>query len=145
MSCLHRGPLIQRGDTQRGRGLGSTLSSMFKGVVPALQFMGRKLLDSPITQKALKTAKKSAIEAGLNVATDTLQGRNFGESLKDNVSTAKKAVTDSLLTALNNAKVPAVRGKAKRVKAAGRKKNLPLTHVGKKRRKIHGDIFDEVF
>jgi hypothetical protein len=76
--------------------------------LPAMQFMGSKLLESPITQKALKTAKRSAIEAGRNVATDTLQGRNFGESLKDNVSTAKKAVTDSLLTALNNAKVPAV-------------------------------------
>jgi hypothetical protein len=41
-----------------------------------MQFMGRKLLESPITQKVLKTTKKLA----------------------------KKAVTDSLLTALNNAK-----------------------------------------
>jgi len=141
MSCLHRGPYIQKGDTQRGRGFGSTLSSMFKGVIPAMQFMGRKLLESPITQKILKTAKRSALEAGLNVASDTLRGRNLGESLKENVGTAKKAVTDSLVTALNNAKIPAVGGKT----APRKKKNLPLTYAGKKRRKIHGDIFDHAF
>jgi hypothetical protein len=149
MSCLHRGPYVQRGDIQRGRGIGSTLSSMFKGVIPAMKLMGHKLLESPITQKILKTAKRSAIDAGLNVAKDTLQGKNLKESLKENVATAKKSVTDSLLTALHNAQIPVLGGESVAVgktKSARKKRNLQLTHVGKKRRKIaHGDIFDKSF
>lgn len=100
--------------------------------------MGRKLWESPVTKRILNTAKNSAIEAGINVATDTLKGRNVGESLKGNVSTAKKAVTDSLLSALHNANVPTIGGK----KVAAKKRKAPIKHIGKKRRKIHGDLFD---
>lgn len=137
MSCLHRGPYIQRGSLQRGRGIGSTLRSIFHGVFPAMKSMGRKLWESPVTKGILNSAKNSAIEAGINVVSDTLKGKNVGESLKGNVSTAKKAVTDSLLSALHNVNSPTVKGKN-----TAKKRKLPIKHIGKKRKKIHGDIFD---
>ncbi len=137
MSCLHRGPYIQR-----GRGLGSTLGSMFKGVIPAMQVMGRKILESPVTQKVLKTAKRSAIEAGLNLATDALEGENLNESLSKNMSTAKKVVTDSLISALKRSKrkidpKPKPKPKQKLKIATPQKQN--------KRKKVARDIFDVKF
>jgi len=122
MSCLHRGPHIQR-----GRGIGSTLSAMFKGVLPAMQVMGKKILASPITQEVLQTAKRSAAEAGLNVVTDALQGKKVKESISKNVSTAKKAVTDSLVSGLKTLKGGNVKSAVKKSvgkKVAARKRRV---------------------
>ena len=135
MSCLHRGPYVQRGE-----GIGSTLTSMFKGVYPALQAMGQKLMNSSITQKVLKTAKRSAVDAGLNVAKDVLKGKKIGESLSENISAAKKAVTDSLVSALDKAKVPVVAG-VKRVKKIKTEKRKKKSRKGK----VPRDIFDEKY
>ena len=144
MSCFHRGPYIQR-----GRGIGGVLSSMFKSVVPALQVFGKNLLASPTTQDILKTAKQSTLQAGLNIAKDTLGGKNFGDSFKENVTTAKKAVTDSLMSALNNAKVSNAENVAT---VGGRKRKLgdKLTVVAKvgrksKKKKSYADLFEEDF
>jgi hypothetical protein len=138
---MHRGPYIQR-----GRGFGSTLSSMFKGVIPALQLFGEKVMTSPITQNILKTAKRSALEAGLNVARDTLGGKNLKESLSENVTTAKKAVTESLLSALDKAKVSNVGLEKKPVKKRRGVKLLSSKVGGKKsRKKKYADLFEETF
>jgi hypothetical protein len=136
MSCLHRGPFIQR-----GRGIGSTLSAVFKDVVPAVKVMGQKVVDSPITQKVVKTAKRSALEAGLNVATDVLEGRDFEESLSQNVSTAKRAVKDSLKQALNEAKVSRKTG----AKKARLEQSTVVATTRKRKGKNYGDLFDEKF
>lgn len=77
---------------------------MFKGVVPAAKLMGRTVYDSPITKQVLETAKRSALEAGLNVATDALEGKNVKVSLKGNMTAAKKKVSDSLVSALKRAR-----------------------------------------
>ena len=139
MSCLHRGPFIQR-----GRGIGSTLSAVFKDVVPVVKVMGQKIADSPITQQVVKTAKRSAREAGLNIATDVLEGRDFEESLSQNVSTAKRAVKDSLKQALQEAQVSTRKTGAK--KARLEQPTAVATKVGRKRkRKNYGDLFDEKF
>lgn len=147
MSCLHRGPFIQR-----GRGLGSTLSALFKGVVPAMQVMGQKLLASPITQNFLKTAKRSALEAGLNVTSDALRGKKLKESISENLTTAKKAVTDSLVSALDKAKVSSVgSSQVGRVVALPKKKkrgvkftSTPLVRKSGKK-KQYKDLFEEKF
>lgn len=135
MSCLHRGPYIQR-----GRGIGSTLRAMFKGVVPVMQVMGQKLMASPITKRILKTAKQSAIEAGVNVATDTLGGKNVGKSLAENVTTASKAVTDSLVSALK--KVKANSNSEIKKPPTKRKRGVAARKSKKKR---YSDIFEENF
>lgn len=97
MSCLHRGPYIQR-----GRGFGSTLNTMFKGVVPIMRVVGRDLYNAPLTQAVLNTAKRSALEAGLNVANDVLEGKNVKDSLKGNLNEVNRKVTDSLTSAMKN-------------------------------------------
>ena len=140
MSCIHRGPYVQR-----GRGFGSTISSWFKKVIPAAQLMGKKILESPITQNILKTAKRSAIDAGLNVATDALEGKKIKESLNENVATAKKAVSDAVLSAIKKVKSNRLGGD---VAVVEKKKRLPtkkavVISVGKKKRKNkYRDIFD---
>jgi hypothetical protein len=111
--------------------------------------MSQKLLASPLTQNILKTAKQSALEGGLNVATDMLQGKKFGKSLGENVATAKKAVTDSLVSALKRAKVSTVVGneavKGKKRKRAAAATTLPATVVTKKikrKKRSYGDLFE---
>jgi hypothetical protein len=119
---------------------------MFKGVIPALQVMGQKVMASPTTQGILKTAKRSLVEAGRNVATDVLQGKNVGESLSENVTTAKRAVTDSLVSALDNAKVSAVGNTVARNKRAKKTTGKLTTRVvarkGRGRKKKY-DLFDD--
>lgn len=137
MSCLHRGPYIQR-----GRGLGGTLSSMFKGVVPAMQVMGKKILAEPETKNVLKTLKRSAVEAGLNVASDTLSGKKLKESLSENVTTAKKAIKKSLSSAL--------KARASRVGNKTDENVVGVQHggmvkVSKRKKNLYGDIFEEKF
>jgi hypothetical protein len=123
---------------QRGRGIGSTLSAMFKGVIPAAQMMGKQVLASPLTKTVLKAAKRSARDAGLQLATDVLQGKRVKESLKENVSTAKKAVKKSLLTALSKAELPSIPCSEE---TSPRKKRK--ARRGKK--KSYSDIFEENF
>ena len=147
MSCFHRGPYIQR-----GRGVGSALNSMFKSVVPAMQVLGKKISASPIAQDVLSTGKQSAIKAGKNVVSDVTHGKKLGESIAENVTTAKKAVTESLLSALDKAKVSGVGTSRTEQTTVGnlgvkRKRAALTSSVGQKakRQKHYGDIFEENF
>jgi len=99
MSCHHRGPYVQR-----GRGFGSTLGSMFRGVVPALKMLGHQFITSPHTKAVLDTAKRSAAELGLNVARDTLEGKNVLDSVKTGLSAAKRKIAASAVTAIKKVK-----------------------------------------
>lgn len=153
MSCLHRGPYIQR-----GRGFGSTLNSMFRGIIPAARVMGRKVYDSPLTKNVLETAKRSALEAGLNVAEDTLEGKNVKESLKGNVIAAKKKISQSLVSALKKVKLhhqfdPSAaaaaavgkKKKSKNVTAISKKKVSRALALKKARSQRARDLFDTSF
>ena len=141
MSCLHRGPYIQR-----GRGIGSSLTAMFKGVIPALQLLGDKVMQSPITKEVIKTGKRAALDAGLNVASDVLGGKKLKPSLSENVTTAKKAVTKSLLSALEKTKANAI-GKTPVVKRKRVKKRatLPVGRKSRGKRSRTYDIFEEKY
>ena len=139
---MHRGPYIQC-----GRGLGGILNSMYKSVVPAMQLFGQKLLASPKTQEVLNTVKKSALEAGMNVVKDTLRGKNFGSSVSDNVSSAKEAISESLLSALDKKKVVSVAEPriVKKRKRANTFSTTPAHGRKAKTRKSYSDLFEENF
>lgn len=141
MSCLHRGPYIQR-----GRGIGSSLTAMFKGVIPALQLFGDKVMQSPITKEVIKTGKRAALDAGLNVASDVLGGKKLKPSLSENVTTAKKAVTKSLLSALEKTKASAI-GKTPVVKRKRvlKRSTLPVGRKSRGKRSRTYDIFEEKY
>src|SRR6267154_1218975 len=64
-----RGPVYQRGN-----GLGSIFSSLWRAITPLFKNEG--------VRSALRTAGTSALTTGLNVGSDILEGRNFSQSLK---------------------------------------------------------------
>ena len=53
---------------QRGHGIGSVLSGLFRSALPMLKNFGRK-----------------ALQTGLNVATDVVEGNSFKDSLRKRV------------------------------------------------------------
>jgi len=59
---------------QRGNGLGSIFSSLWKAITP--------LFKSESVRSALKSAGTAALSTGLNIGNDILQGQNFKQSLK---------------------------------------------------------------
>jgi hypothetical protein len=87
----HRGRYIQR-----GRGIGSILSSFFRTVFPIVKSIGSSILKSPVTKEVLSTAKNSAIDAGLNIAADALSGENVADSMAKHAGSASKKVGISL-------------------------------------------------
>lgn len=140
MSCLHRGPYIQR-----GRGIGSSLTAMFKGVTPVLKLLGEKVRQSPVTKEILSAGKRAAID----VATDVLQGKKMKSSISENLDTAKKAVSKSLMSALENAKekksvVKKTGGKSGKKRATFPTAQKSGKKSGKKKSKAY-DIFQENF
>ena len=120
---------------------------MYKSVVLAMQLFGQKLLASPKTQEVLNTVKKSALEAGMNVVKDTLRGKNFGSSVSDNVSSAKEAISESLLSALDKKKVVSVAEPriVKKRKRANTFSTTPPHGRKAKTRKSYSDLFEENF
>jgi len=88
---FHRGTIVQR-----GRGIGSILTSLFKGVVPAIKAFGKTLFSSPVTKAVAKTARDAAVDAGLNVAADVLEGRNVSSSIDQGLANAIKRVAATL-------------------------------------------------
>ena len=134
----HRGPYIQR-----GRGLGNFLGSLYKSMLPVVKTIGGQIASSPITKNVLKTAKRSAKEAGLNIATDVLSGKKkFAASLGENISTAKQAIADTLEQSLLEKNPPTKKRHAP--VSVGRKKGKHSVTVVRRGKKF-GDIFDQTF
>lgn len=88
---FHRGPYLQR-----GKGLGNILGSLFRAALPVVSSIGRSIFSSPITRNLAHTAKKAAIDTGLNVISDVVEGKNLGESVKDNLGEARSRIAQSL-------------------------------------------------
>lgn len=87
----HRGPYIQR-----GRGFGSIFSSIFRSAVPALKTLGSKILGSSITKNVGKTLAQSALQGGLSLASDALDGKNVKDSFSSNVTQARRNLAKTL-------------------------------------------------
>ena len=125
---FHRGPFIQR-----GRGLGSILSSLYQKVSPIFSLLGKQIAASPITKQALSSAKQAAIDASLSLASDALVGENLKTSFKKNIKKAGKTVSESLRTKAPNkrkldkrqVKLPSIIPKKKR-KIDGRRKKTSI-------------------
>ena len=69
---------------QRGSGLGSFFSGLFKSVVP----LAKSFLKSSTGQ----TLKNVALSTASNVAKDIIEGRNVKESAKENLGDAKQKI-----------------------------------------------------
>lgn len=126
---VHRGKFVQRGG-----GFFRFVSSLAKNVFPLV----KSIFKAPVTQRVLKKAQNSAINAGLNFAGDTIRGENVKESLKSNLKRVGKdvgnAVTDEIFAKDSTQPPPTKKekkGKKKR-RLLKKKKNRPIR-----------DLFDE--
>lgn len=99
----------------RGAGIGSIFSNIFRGVVPIVKKvlgLGARAIKTPIGKSIVKEAKKTALEAGLNVMGDALQGKNVVKSAKQQAKKAISNMGDKIQkTALQNL-APATRNKS---------------------------------
>lgn len=73
---------------QRGAGLGSVFRSLFRAILP-------------VAKKAGKAIGRRALQAGADIATDLVSGKNLKQSLEDH---GKQATTDLLDRASNSLK-----------------------------------------
>ena len=136
--------------SQAGRGFLSIFSKVlpfiktaFKAILPA----AKKAVSNPVVKRAANELKKQAIDAGLNVASDALQGENIGQSIKQN---AIKAGTNTAQNLLDSAKASRRRSKDSSgasnpaPKKKKRKKTSSVTTSRKTSRKGRSiDLFDK--
>jgi hypothetical protein len=120
---------------QRGRGLGSMFAGLARTVFPILKSLGKSIISSPTTKEILKSAKKSAINAGLDLAADTLSGKNIKQSVKHRGSEAVKRVGNTVSQQIKRKREPTQRQPKKQ-------KREKKSRVVKKRRKFE-DVFEE--
>jgi len=100
MACYRNQSLSKTAQSQRGRGVGNILRSLYSKVTPTLKSVGTKVLNSPITKAALTTVKEIATNASLNVLKDTLRGEDPLKSVQNNASVAKRKISKALLKQL---------------------------------------------
>ena len=112
MACYRNLSLSRTAQSQRGRGAGNILRSLYSKVTPVLKSVGTKVINSPITKTALSTVKEIATNASLNVLKDTLRGKDPLKSVQNNASVAKRKISKALLKQLYE---QAGKGKRKRL------------------------------
>lgn len=91
-------------NVQRGRGIGSILSSIFRKIAPfakTILNIGKKAVATKPVQEVLRSAKSEALKTGVQIADDALQGKNIKESIRSNAQSAAKSVAQ---TAIGEAK-----------------------------------------
>jgi hypothetical protein len=90
----HSGPRVQR-----GRGLGSILSGLFRSFAPVAKLglnFGKKLISSPLAQKVGSAAMEAAKKSAVNIAADVMSGHNVKESAQRELRDAKEKIATTL-------------------------------------------------
>ena len=85
---------------QRGRGIGSILSGLFRTVLPAVSRAGlrtaKRIVQSDVAKDIGRQMKDVAARSAVNMALDTLDGQNVGESLQNQLNSAKRDISSTL-------------------------------------------------
>lgn len=88
----------------RGAGIGDIFTNILRPLIPmawkGIKSIGRALVGSPITKNVAKEAKRSAMQAGLNVVGDVLQGKNVKKAFKERGKAAVGEVGESVVKGL---------------------------------------------
>lgn len=128
----HRGAYLQG---QRGRGIGSILSALFRGLVPVLKSSAKTVLKEAarkggristkaaakqVAKKVFKTAKKNAVRAGVNAAINALEGKDVKAGAKRDLAAARSDIGSTLRGSLLDANGNGANGE--RVKIINKKK-----------------------
>jgi hypothetical protein len=138
--------LYHQGDyIQRGRGIGSIFHAIARSVYPAIATLGKlgkSALTSSTASSLLQKVKNSAIDAGINVASDTLAGKNVGQSILTNLAgIATGAVVPKTAKKSKEKKKQTKKPKAKKAKPAVKRKVKGKNTSPKKPK--YDDIYDD--
>lgn len=139
MARVYHGQYTQKGagyGLQTGRGIGNFLGDMYRRAVPHMKTIGKKVVNSPVAQDVFKTAKKAAVEAGLQLAADTLRGRSAKNTLSEKVGKAKRDIASTIENSLSPEDRSSTPQRGRKRKSGG------VTVISKKRRRRVRDIFD---
>lgn len=112
---------------QRGGGLGSFFSSLFRSILPVVKNVGKS---------ALKAVGKEALHAGANIIGDISKGQQVKDTLKTHGLKATQNLVNKAAKSINNQ----TGGRIGKRKTKSKVKPLPL-----KKRKVtrkRKDIFD---
>lgn len=112
---------------QRGSGFGTVLSGLFRFLVPFLKKGTKAALKSAPVQRALSSAKKSAVSAAGNAALNMVSGKNPIPQAKQNLQTAKQDIAKALLVQPTPKSSPKTTKRAKPRNNTIRKKRVKLT------------------
>jgi len=111
-------PVFEGAEFQRGHGLGSLFSSLFRSSLPLLKRAGLYL-------------GKQAVRTGLDIAQDAVNNRNIGESAKEHFKSMGNRIVD-------DAKNQIGQGTRRRAPPIKRKRRAYKKPV----RRLKRDIFD---
>lgn len=116
--------LIHRGlSVQRGLGIGSFFSGLFRNIVPLIKNVGRSIFSSPLVRTVAGKAVDAGKEALKNVTTDVLDGKKFSESAQSELNKAKKKISEA-------------------IKGRGKRKRLTNSSTGKKKKIGYYNLLD---
>ena len=127
--------------TQGGGGVGSFFSNLFREVLPLITTGTAKLFGMPGVSEFVNEAAESALKAGVNIASDTLSGKNVLKSTGTNLQSMQKDLISKLepkkskLKAKIKASKPKSKKSVKTVKATAKKRSASMKKTKSKRKK----------
>ena len=84
---------------QKGNGVGSILSGLFRLLTPFIKRGAKAALRSQPVQRALKTAKRSAIKTAATAASDLIAGQNPKKNARLNLQQATRNIEKAITSA----------------------------------------------
>jgi hypothetical protein len=111
---FHRNPYLQRGS-----GIGSIFSGLFRAAVPVLSSVGKSLFGSDAAKAVGKSIADTALRSGLSLAGDALSGQNVGDAFKKHLGVARQEVAQAVRAGVGRPQqsiTAAATGKKKRKK-----------------------------
>ena len=135
MSRIYDDELYQ---SRYGGGIGSLFAPIFRALIPIAKSafgLGKDIITHPTGQKLLQQAKRTAIDAGLEIAHDALSGKKVKEAMQ------VKPKTKKLKAVKKRTKVKKMK-KAKRVKK-GNYKTRKKPAIQKSKRKKSKSVLSD--
>jgi hypothetical protein len=95
----YRRPFVQRGrgfGLQRGRGLSSFLGGVWRNALPALKFLGKKVISSQVVRDVGSSLRQTAAQGARNIAVDVLEGRGIKNTWNSELKKARQGVAKAI-------------------------------------------------
>lgn len=81
---------------QRGRGIGSLFTGLFRTLFPIAKSIGKRFIGSDFVKDISSTALDAGKSMVKNIAADVLTGKKFKDSANDQLDAAKKQIGEAI-------------------------------------------------